>query len=142
MKPRVLAPLAALLACLVMAAPASAALTGNWSGETTQDLSSFGLDEPYTTNIGFSVLNGRLVNLYAEVRMTCGATSIRDAKVLKSFKTGKGPKLTAKGAFSVSIEGVHIGGQLFAKRGEGNISAAKGSCSGKGTWTVSKRGDW
>lgn len=137
MNRRVLVPLLSLLACLLVAAPASAAMTGTWSGETSQDLPA--LDEPYTTDIGFSVLNGRIVLVNAEVRMLCGESAVMDAKVFKSFRTNKGPQLSAKGRFSFTVQGVHISGRLTPKAGEGRISASKADCSGKGTWSVKRR---
>lgn len=134
MKPRLLVPLLSLLACLALASPAAAGMTGNWSGETSQDL---GLDEPYTTDIGFSVLNGRIVTVYGEVRMLCGETAIQDVRVLKSYRSGQGPKVS--GGFSFTVQGLHLSGHLGKKSGSGAASASKGGCSGSGKWTVTKR---
>lgn len=135
MKTRVLVPLAALLACLALAAPATAAVTGNFAGETSQDLSSLGLDEPYTTNIVFSILNGRVVTVSAEVRMLCGETSIQDVRVLKSYRTGRGPQIA--GGFRFTVQGAEISGNIGKKTGQGAIKASKGGCSGDGKWKVS-----
>jgi hypothetical protein len=137
MNRRLLVPLLSLLACLLVAAPASGAgMTGTWGGETSQDL---GLEKPYTTNIGFSVLNGRIINVVAEVRMQCGESSIQDVRVSKSYRTSSGPRLGAKGGFNITVQGARIGGKLTRKAGAGNISASKGECSGKGSWSVSRR---
>lgn len=134
MKTRVLVLLAALVVCIAIVAPASAAVTGNFSGETSQDL---GLDEPYTTDIVFSILNGRMVTVVAEVRMQCGPAEIRDVRVLKSYKTGRGPQLSGGGGFAFTVQGAHISGSIGKKAGSGTISASKGGCSGDGKWKVS-----
>lgn len=135
MKPRVLVPVLALLACFALAAPASAAVTGNWTGETSQDLKL--LEEPYTTNIGFSVLRGRIVAVVAEVRMECGEYEIDDAVVRKSYEPGRGPKLVA-GNFAFKVEGVRFSGHLGKTGGSGTASARDSTCSGKGDWKVKR----
>lgn len=132
---RTLVPLLTLLACLVLAAPASAAITGNYTGETSQDLSA--LDEPYKTDIVFSVLNGRIVGIVAEVRLECGPAEITDARVVKSYPSSSGPKIA--GGFAIKVQGVRIEGAIGKKSGSGSIAATKGGCSGKGTWSVKKR---
>ncbi|MDQ2631094.1 MAG: hypothetical protein M3Y75_09005 [Actinomycetota bacterium] len=132
---RTLVPLLSLLACLVLAAPASGAITGNYSGETSQDLGA--LDEPYKTDIVFSILNGRIVGIVAELRLECGPSEITDARVLKSYSSSRGPKVA--GGFAFRVQGVLIEGAIGKKAGSGGISATKGGCSGKGTWNVKKR---
>jgi hypothetical protein len=134
MKPRVLVPLLSLLACLALAAPASAALTGNFSGETSQDL---GLDEPYTTTVVFGVLHGRITTVVAEVRMECGEYEIDDAVIRKSYEPGRGPKLVA-GNFAVKIDEARFSGHLGDHSGSGTASAQDGSCNGKGDWKVKR----
>lgn len=135
MKRHTLAPLLALLACLALAAPASAAISGNYSGETSQDLSA--LDEPYRTDIVITVLNGRIVGIVAEVRLECGSSEITDARVLKSYPSSRGPKIA--GGFAFRVQGVRIEGAIGKKAGSGGIAATKGGCSGHGTWFVKKR---
>ena len=138
MKPRVLVPLLSLLACLfclALAAQTSAAgITGNWTGETSQDLKL--LEEPYTTTIGFSVLRGRIVDVVAEVRLECGEYEIDDALVRKSYEPGRGPKVA--GGFTFSVEGVKIHGHLARASGSGTISAHDSACSGQGEWKVKR----
>lgn len=134
MKRRFFAPLFVLLACLALAAPASAAITGNFSGETSQDLSA--LDEPYKTDIVFSVLRGRIVGIVAEVRLECGPAEITDARVVKSYSSKTGPKIA--GGFAIKVQGVRIEGAIGKKGGSGSIAATKGGCSGNGTWSVKK----
>jgi len=133
MNRRTLAPLLALLACLVLAAPASAALTGNFSGKTTQDLKL--TEEPYESGIVFSILRGRIVNVVAEVRMECPGPSVYDAKVLKSYRNGTGPRLV-KGSFGFKVQGVHISGGIGKRGGSGSISSNKSGCHGNGEWSV------
>jgi hypothetical protein len=135
MKPRVLVPALSLLACLALAAPASAAVTGNWTGETSQDLKL--LEEPYTTTVGFSVLRGRIVDVVAEVRMECGEYEIDDALVRESFEPGRGPKLVA-GGFAFKADGVLFRGHLANATGSGTVSAHDSNCSGKGDWHVKR----
>ena len=135
MKTRVLVPVLSLIACFVLVAPASAAVTGNWTGDTSQDLKL--LEEPYTTNIGFSVLRGRIVDVVAEVRMECGEYEIDDAVVRKSFEPGRGPKLVA-GDFAFKVDDVRFSGHLGNKSGSGTASAQDGACSGRGDWKVKR----
>lgn len=131
---RLLAPLLALLTCLALAAPASAAITGNFGGETSQDLGA--LDEPYKTDIVFQVLNGRIVGIVAEVRLECGPAEITDARVVKSYPSSRGPKIA--GGFSFKVQGVRIEGAIGKKAGSGSIASTKGGCSGNGSWSVKK----
>jgi len=135
MKPRVLVPLLSLLACLALAAPAGAAVTGNWTGETSQDLQL--LEEPYTTNVGFSVLRGRIVEVVAEVRMECGEYEIDDALVRESYEPGRGPKLVAN-SFAFKADGVKFSGHLSKATGSGTVTARDGTCSGRGDWKVKR----
>lgn len=136
MKTRVLVPVLSLLTCLALAVPASAgSLTGNWTGETSQDLKL--LEEPYTTNIGFSVLRGRIVEVVAEVRMECGEYEIDDALVRESYEPGRGPKVVA-GDFGFKADGVRFSGHLGGSGGSGTASARDGACSGKGDWKVKR----
>lgn len=132
---RVLVPALSLLACLALAAPAAAAVTGNWTGETSQDLSL--LEEPYTTNIGFSVLRGRIVDVVAEVRMECGEYEIDDALVRESYEPGRGPKLVA-GGFAFKADGVLFRGHLAKASGSGTVSSHDSNCSGSGDWRVKR----
>lgn len=132
---RALVPLLSLLACLALAASASAAITGTYTGETSQDLSA--LDEPYKTDIVITVLNGRIVGIVAELRLECSPTEITDARVLKSYSSSKGPKIA--GGFAIKVQGVRIEGAIGKKAGNGSIAATKGGCSGNGVWNVKKR---
>jgi hypothetical protein len=134
MKPRVLVPLLSLFACLAVASPASAATGGNWTGDTSQDL---GLEQPYTTTIGFVALRGRIVEVVAEVRMECGEYEIDDAVVRQSYEPGRGPKLVA-GNFAFKAEGVRFSGHLGKTGGSGTASAREGTCSGNGSWQVKR----
>lgn len=135
MKTRVLVPMLSLLTCLALAAPASAAVTGNWTGETSQDLQL--LEEPYTTTIGFSVLRGRIVDVVAEVRMECGEYEIDDAVIRKSYEPGRGPKVVA-GNIGFKVDGVRFSGHLGGTGGSGTVAAHDSSCSGTGDWKVKR----
>jgi hypothetical protein len=133
-----LTSLAAAAALVLTASPAAAKpITGTWGGELSQDLSA--LDEPYTTNIGFQAYKGRIVNVYAEVRMECPESSIRDARIFKSYRIGRGPKLRPGGGFSLKVKNVSISGALGKARGDGNASASGDGCHGNGTWQVKRR---
>jgi hypothetical protein len=134
MNPRVLVPLLSLLACLPLASPAAAAVTGNWTGETSQDLKL--LEEPYTTTVGFSVLRGRIVDVVAEVRMECGEYEIDDAVVRESYEPGRGPKVA--GGFAFKADGVRFSGHLANATGSGTVSAHDSTCSGQGDWKVKR----
>lgn len=138
MNTRLFTPLLGLLAFLALATPATAAITGNYSGTTSQDLSA--LDEPYETDIAITVLNGRIVTIAAELRLECGPSEITDARVFKSYPSTRGPKIA--GGFAFKVQGVRVEGAIGKKSGSGGMSATKSGCSGKGTWKVKKRKDW
>jgi hypothetical protein len=134
MPKRSLIALIAMLACLVSAAPASAALTGNYAGETTQDL---GLDDPYTTKIVVTVLRGHLVGIVATVRMESPEPAVWDGRIVKGWRAGKGPKLH-NGNFSVHEDGVRVSGHVGERAGSGSIRGRRGGFEGTGDWSVRK----
>ncbi|HET7445981.1 MAG TPA: hypothetical protein VFJ57_15135 [Solirubrobacterales bacterium] len=112
------------------------ALTGNWNGKTTQELQL--TDVPWKTGITFSVLNGRIVTVVAEVRLECGEVEILDAKAFKSYPIGRGPQVSPKGNFGFTLEGVHIKGHLGSGAGSGQISGHRSGCHGKGEWQIKR----
>ena len=63
--------------------------------------------------------------------------AVWDARVVKGWRVGRGPLLT-DGAFTVTIDGVHISGRLSKHGGHGTIRSSKGCFSGDGTWDVRK----
>jgi hypothetical protein len=140
---RTLALGAAALAAIVLAAVASAATelkeplqTGNWWGTVTQEI---GLDEPHTSKVTFVAYKGRLVGIAARIRMECDDESWTDAQVSKSWRIGKGPKLTPKGSFFVNVNGVAFDGNLGKVLAEGTVKARVSGCHGDGFWKAKKR---
>jgi hypothetical protein len=140
---------AAIVAVAAPVAPGgeAAGLSGTWMGVLEQNLPM--LDEPYKTPMSIQAYNGRIVSVNARVRMVCSKESILDAHVFKSFRIGKGPRLTAKGGFALKAapnwsystkEGfVAVSGALGRARGDGNASASAKGCHGNGTWKAARR---
>jgi hypothetical protein len=134
--PGVVATLAVAWAATVATA-SPAALTGTWSGKTSQDLSL--TEEPFSVRISISALNGRLATIATTVRMECPDPAVQDIRVLKSFGPGKGPLLGETGGFTVKISGARISGRLGLRNASGRFHAAQGGCAGKGSWKAARR---
>ena len=136
-----LAAVAALALAVAGTAAASSTLkskpqTGTWAGKASQDLPL--LDEPYVTKIVFNAYQGRIVGFAARIRMICDDDSVTDAQVFKSWRIGKGPKLTPMGSFTLKVDAVAVQGNLGLVLAQGTVQARTRDCSGKGTWKAKR----
>ena len=129
------AGLAAASAAKMEAAPtAPKPQTGTWSGRLSQET---GLDDPHVSKLVFTAYKGRLVGVAARVRMVCDGANgdaWTDALVSKSWRIGKGPKLSPKGSFAFVVDGVAFQGTLGKVLAEGQIKAQQAECRGEGFW--------
>jgi hypothetical protein len=122
----------AVAATAALAAPKPQ--TGTWSGTLSQELD---LDELHTSKLVFTAYKGRLVGVAARVRMVCdgpNGDAWTDALVSKSWRIGKGPKLSPKGSFAFVVDGVAFQGNLGKVLAEGQIKAQQAECRGEGFW--------
>ncbi len=138
----VLAAGGAHAAAAVPAGPAAPVPTGTWVGLTTQTLEN--LDRPYTTKFVVTAYGGRVLTIVATVRMQCPGDSIRDARAVKSFRTGRGPLISATGGFATKFAGLYggtvsVAGNLRRTGASGTVSADALTCSGDGTWSGKRR---
>ena len=130
------------LASLVLAGPVAAkppkAQTGTWSGKLSQETD---LEELHTAKLVFTAYKGRLVGVAVRVRMVCDGPdgdAWTDAQVSKSWRVGKGPKLSPKGSFAFVVDGVAFQGNLGKVLAEGQIKGQQDECRGEGFWKARK----
>lgn len=119
-------------------AKAPTSQTGTWSGRLSQET---GLDEPHLAKLVFTAYKGRLVGVAVRVRMVCdgpNGDAWTDAQVSKSWRTGKGPKLSPKGSFAFVVDGVAFQGNLGKVLGEGQVKGQQAECRGEGFWKTRK----
>jgi hypothetical protein len=64
---------------------------------------------------------------------------VRDARIVKGFGPGKGPKLSPRGGFAFKVGEVSFSGALGKARAGGSASAAGDGCHGKGRWNGMRR---
>lgn len=129
-------------AALVLAGQASASpprpQTGTWAGKLSQET---GLEELHTAKLVFTAYKGRLVGVAVRVRMVCdgpNGDAWTDAQVSKSWRVGKGPKLSPKGSFAFVVDGVAFQGNLGKVLAEGQIKGQQDECRGEGFWKARK----
>jgi hypothetical protein len=143
----------ALIAAAVAVVPAANAAVpknGTWRGDHTQilDALSYPGAEPitYKTTMVITELEGHIKTIVGQVRMECPATvGVRDARVLKSWKTGRGPAVSRRGAFSLRADGAYIHGTVSKSSIIGGSLATYGSgpdgpaCRGTGRFNLQRR---
>jgi hypothetical protein len=146
---------AALASSALAAADAKSPATGVWSGMTHQDLPPLTEDSDFhewKQHIVVRTSAGRLTYLGVSVRYMCPDPTnpeAGDIQIEESWPSGRGPRLTKNGGFSLNIAKtkniltgrtvriyapVHIAGLLGAKGASGRFDLARGNCSGKGSW--------
>lgn len=142
---------AASIASAAQAAPEAKPITGTWTGMTSQNIaiadpaSGEVFESEWSVRMTISVLKGRVVRLYTTIRSVCPGPGVRDHRVAKYWKPGKGPHVSTGGAFTVRLRGtagtsVEVAGGLFASSGSGRLNVrAAGGCAGEGTWTLKRR---
>jgi hypothetical protein len=140
-----LTPLFAIAA--LAAAPAAEAAvpkTGIWRGDLVHELSF----ATYKSTFVITAYQGRIQSVVGTVRMECGSTDplysysygIRDVRVLQSWRSGRGPRVRANGAFAFRADGAYIHGTLSRSSAIGGASASYGeACHGTGRFNAQRR---
>ena len=143
----------ALIAVALTAGPAANAAvptTGTWRGDHSQVLDAFTYPgaEPFTykTTMVIVELEGHIKSVVGQVRMECPSTvGVRDARVLQSWKTGRGPTVGRRGAFKLRADGAYIHGTVSKSTIIGGSLATYGSgpdgpeCHGNGRFLLQRR---
>lgn len=138
---------AALLgAALAPAAEAAVPKTGTWRGDHTQILDSLGVTVPFKTTMVISAYQGRIQTVVGTVRMECPSiVGVRDARVLESWRSGTGPRVSSRGSFRLRADGAYIHGTLSRSNLIGGSLATYGStpdgplCRGTGRFNLQRR---
>jgi hypothetical protein len=147
-----LAVAAALVATAAGAAPAADAAapkTGNWFGDHVQLFSS-GIPGTapieFRTRMVITEYEGRIASVVGTVRMDCPSTlSVRDVRVLKSWRLGHGPRVSTRGSYAFRANGAYFHGTLSRSSAIGGTLATYGSgpsgpeCRGVGRYNLQRR---
>jgi len=141
-----LAPLFAVAALAAATAPAADAAvpnTGVWKGDLVHQLTG-GFE--YESTMVITAYQRRIQSVVATVRMECGTLDapesygVRDVRVLESWRTGRGPKLRANGAYAFRADGAYFHGRLSRSFAVGGASARYGEdCHGTGRYNLQRR---
>ena len=142
--------LCAALAGAALAPVADAAVpkTGTWRGNNTQVFETFLGGEPltYKTTMVMTELEGRISSVVGYVRMECPKmVAIRDARILKSWRIGRGPKVSSRGNFTFWANGAYFHGWLTKSSIMGGARATYGStsdgpeCSGTSRFNLQRK---
>jgi hypothetical protein len=88
----------------------------------------------------------RIKSVVATVRMECGALDapesygVRDVRVLQSWRTGRGPRLSSRGTYAFRADGAYFHGRLSRSSAIGGASATYGEdCHGTGRHNLQRR---
>jgi hypothetical protein len=139
---RLFAVAALAAAATAPAADAAVPKTGIWRGDLVHQLSA----ATFKSSFVITAYQGRIQTVVATVRMECGSTDdpytygVRDARVVESWRTGRGPKVRANGAFSFRADGAYFQGSLSKSSAIGGASATYGDdCRGTGRFNAQRR---
>jgi hypothetical protein len=93
-----------------------------------------------------TAFEGRISTVVGTVRMECPAqVAVRDVRVLKSWRTGRGPRVSRRGSFAFRADGAYIHGTLSRSSAIGGTLATYGSsdagteCRGIGRFNLQRR---
>jgi hypothetical protein len=150
MRALAVAALLAVAAVVVPAANAAIPKNGTWRGDHTQVLDAFtypgGEPITYKTTMVITELEGHIKAVVGQVRMECpSVVGVRDARVLKSWATGRGPTVSRRGAFTLRAGGAYIHGTVSKSSIIGGSLATYGSgpdgpqCRGTGRFNLQRR---
>lgn len=134
---------AALAVATAPAAQAAVPKSGIWRGDLVHQLSF----ATYKSTFVITAYQGHIQSVVGIVRMECGADDplsysygIRDVRVLQSWRTGRGPRVRANGAFAFRADGAYIHGSLSRSSAIGGASATYGeNCHGTGRFNAQRR---
>jgi hypothetical protein len=137
-----LCAVAALAAATAPAADAAVPKTGIWSGDLVHQLAA----GTYESKFVITAYRGRIKAVVGIVRMECGSLEdlysygIRDIRLLQSWRSGRGPRIRANGAFAFRADGAYIHGSLSRSSAIGSASASYGDdCHGTGRFNAQRR---
>jgi hypothetical protein len=140
----VAAALIATACAAVPAADAAAPKTGTWRGDLAHEippLAPGGAAITYKSRMVISEYEGRIQTVVATVRMSCPAlVAIRDVRVVQSWRTGLGPRVSRRGSFAFRADGAYFHGTLSKSSTIGGASASYGEeCHGVGRFNLQRR---
>ena len=112
----VAAALVASASAAVPAADAAVPKTGTWRGDLSHVFpAAYPGGDPiiYKSRMVISEYRGRIQTVVATVRMNCPAVvGIRDVRVLQSWRSGRGPRVSSRGSFTFRADGAYFHGTL------------------------------
>ena len=112
----VAAALVASASAAVPAADAAVPKTGTWRGDLSHVFpAAYPGGDPiiYKSKMVISEYKGRIQTVVATVRMNCPAVvGIRDVRVLQSWRSGRGPRVSRRGSFAFRADGAYFHGTL------------------------------
>jgi len=135
-------PIAALAAVAIgPAAQAVVPKTGTWRGDMTQELSLIGANVTFKSRLVITEYERRIATVVGTVRTECPtAIGVQDIRVLKSWRLGRGPKVSRAGAYAFRADGAYFHGVLSRARAMGGASATFApDCSGSGRYNLARR---
>jgi hypothetical protein len=142
----VAAALIATAGAAVPAADAAVPKTGTWRGDHTQQLDLLGPAITYKTKMVITEFEGRIQSVVGSVRMECPAMiGVRDVRVLRGWRLGRGPKVSRRGVFTFWANGAYFHGTLSRSSAIGGTSATYGAgpdgpeCRGIGRFNLQRR---
>ena len=136
------------------AANAAVPKTGTWSGQHSQQLDLLNPPVPgvpytpitYKTRMVIGEYQGRITSVVGTVRMECTATvGVRDLRILQSWRAGRGPRVSSRGAFTFRADGAYFHGTLSRSSAIGGTTATYGQgpdgpdCRGVGRFNLPRR---
>ena len=100
----------------------------------------------YESTMVVRAYKGRIQGVVATVRMECGTLEapetygVRDVRVLQSWGTGRGPRLSSRGTYAFRADGAYFHGRLSSLSAIGGASARYGEdCHGTGRHNLQRR---
>jgi hypothetical protein len=133
----------ALAAASAPAAEAAVPSTGVWRGDLTHQLTS-GFE--YKSTMVITAYKARIQSVVATVRMECGGLDapgsygVRDVRVLQSWRSGRGPRLSTRGTYAFRADGAYFHGRLSRSSAIGGAGATYGEdCRGTGRHNLQRR---
>ena len=134
---------AALAAASAPAAEAAVPNTGVWRGDLVHQL-TIGFE--YKSTMVITAYKARIQSVVATVRMECGTTDapesygVRDVRVLQSWRTGRGPRVSTRGTYAFRADGAYFHGRLSRSSAIGGAGATYGEdCHGTGRHNLQRR---
>jgi hypothetical protein len=137
-------PVAALVALAIgPAAQAAVPKTGTWRGDMVQELPLLGgIDITFKSKLVITEYEGRIATVVGTVRMECpSVVGVQDVRVLKSWRLGRGPRVSPRGTYAFRANGAYFHGVLSRSSAMGGAGAtqAEPECRGSGRYNLQRR---